>query len=145
MISMEKKTIVITGSTRGIGLGLAKEFLSLGHRLLINGRSKDAVNRTVDKLNLNFSDVIGVAGSVTDVNTHHEIINAAVHSFKTVDIWINNAGVPQAHESFSDLETCQIKQVVDVNISGSLIGTRIAAEFMKGQGYGRILGMVLTK
>jgi len=37
---MEKKTIVITGSTKGIGLGLARELLKRGHRLVINGRDK---------------------------------------------------------------------------------------------------------
>jgi len=138
---MEKKTILITGSTRGIGLGLAKEFLALGHRLVINGRSQDAVSHIVDKLNLDYSDVIGVAGSVTEEKTHQDLISRAEEEFGGIDIWINNAGVPQAHEAFYKLETCQIQQVLEVNITGSLIGTKVAARFMENQGHGRIFNM----
>ena len=44
---MEKKTIVITGSTSGIGLGLAGEFSLLGHHLLINGRKEEGVRQII--------------------------------------------------------------------------------------------------
>jgi NAD(P)-dependent dehydrogenase (short-subunit alcohol dehydrogenase family) len=138
---MKKKTIVITGSTRGIGLGLTKEFLALGHKLVINGRSRDIVNRVVEELKKVYPDVIGVAGSVAEEQTHLDLIEEAVKEFGAIDIWINNAGVPQPHESFAELDSSQIHQVVEVNITGSLIGTKVAAKFMEDQGHGRIFNM----
>ena len=138
---MKKKTIVITGSTRGIGLGLTKEFLALGHNLVINGRSADSVSRLVEELKKVYPDVIGVAGNVRDEMTHQDLIKEAVSKFGLIDIWINNAGVPPANESFPRLETNQIQRVIDVNISGSLIGTKVAVNFMREQGHGRIFNM----
>ncbi len=138
---MNKQTLVITGSTNGIGLGLATEFTRLGHQVVINSRSEERVSRTVEELAKINPEVAGVPGSVSDEKTHAEIIKQCLAKFGKIDIWINNAGIPQPYQQFTDLENAELKQLLDINIYGLLLGSRIAAKQMIIQGYGKIFNM----
>jgi len=138
---MEPKTIVITGSTRGIGLGLAREFLDRGHRVVINGRSEEGVARTLRVLQQTGPDVLGVQGDVSVEETHQRLVEQSVSVFGSIDIWINNAGIPQPYMLFTDSNSTDIRALVDVNITGLLLGTYTAARHMTRQGYGKIFNM----
>jgi len=138
---MNKKTIIITGSTRGIGLGLAREFLTLGHNVVINGRSKVKVDELVLELHKINPGILGVAGSVVEEETHQRLISKAIKEFGRVDIWINNAGIPQPHKRIVDLETSHFNQLIEINIVGSIIGSKVAANAMMKQGSGRIFNL----
>ena len=138
---MNKKTIVITGSTRGIGYGLAVEFLKQGHQVVINGRNEDRLKETVTTLSETYQGIIGVAGSVDCAETHDLIIEKAIKKFSKIDIWINNAGIPQTHKNFDKISIDEIKAIIDINIYGLIIGTKVAANFMKQQGFGKIFNM----
>jgi short-subunit dehydrogenase len=138
---MTKKTIVITGSTKGIGHGLALEFLKKDHQVIINGRSAEGVKKTVKELESQGYDVLGVAGDVSKEATFQSIVEKAIAKYSKIDIWINNAGIPQAHKYFHELESCEIEQLVSVNITGLLLGTKTAINLFKQQGHGQVLNM----
>lgn len=136
-----KKTIVITGSTRGIGFGLAKEFAKRSCQLVLNGRSEKNLAIAIEKIKDIYPDVTGLVGSVSDEATHLALVEKANLAFGKIDIWINNAGVPQPHEKIVDVETCHIKQLTEVNIAGSIIGSKVAANAMIRQDYGKIFNL----
>jgi len=138
---MKKKSIVITGSTSGIGRGLAVEFLKRGHQVIINGRSSEKVEESVCSLKKINPDVVGVAGSVTIQATHEKLIAQAVSAFGKIDIWINNAGIPQPHKLFVELDENHLKNVIETNIFGLMLGTKTAAVFMIKQSFGKIFNM----
>lgn len=138
---MVKQTIVITGSTRGIGRGLALEFLKRDHQVLINGRNRKVVDGIVKKLESEGHDVLGVAGDVSNETTLNAIVDEAMDKYGKIDIWINNAGIPQAHKYFHELESSEIKNLVDVNVTGLMLGTKTAIQLFKAQGYGLVLNM----
>ncbi len=138
---MEQKTVVITGSTRGIGQGLAREFLNRGHQVVINGRDPEVVKEKVGELSGPGVEVGGFPGDVRDRTTHEGLINLALEKFKKIDIWINNAGIPQPQLFFEQLENEQIRDLVNVNIAGLMLGTQVALRFYKRQGYGKIFNM----
>ena len=138
---MMKKTIVITGSTRGIGLEMATEFSRLGHQVIINSRSEEAVSRTVADLAKLNPDVAGVHGSVSDELTHQRIAELSIKRFGKMDIWINNAGIPQPYKPIIEFRDSEIKDLIDINIYGLVTGTRIAARQMVAQGYGKIFNL----
>ena len=138
---MSKKTLVITGSTRGLGAGLAREFLTLDHQVVINGRSEEKVARAVIELQKLHPDVIGVAGDVSNEKTHVKLIEQSIDSFGKIDIWINNAGIPQTFKEFREIELDEIHNLIDTNITGLLIGTKIAAMHMVKQGSGKIFNV----
>lgn len=138
---MEKKTIIITGSTRGIGLEMAREFSRLGHQLVINGRSEEGVSRAMADLGKLNQELAGVPGSVTQEETHRRIVKESIEKFGKIDIWINNAGIPQPYKLLGELSDFEIKLLLDTNIYGLVTGTRIALEHMTAQGYGKIFNL----
>ena len=138
---MPKKTIVITGSTRGIGRGLALEFLQRDHQVIINGRNRKVVDGIVKKLESQGYDVLGVAGDVSEESTFESIVDEALTKYGKIDIWINNAGIPQAHKYFHELDSSEIKSLVSVNVTGLMLGTKTAIHLFKQQGYGQVLNM----
>ncbi len=110
--------------------------------MVINGRDVEKVARAVAKLKDAYNDnVAGILGSVNEPETHDKLIRKAVNTFGKIDIWINNAGIPQPHLKFIDMEVEDIKAITEINIYGLMLGTRAAAKFMTQQGYGKIFNM----
>ena len=138
---MKTKTIVITGSTRGIGHGLALEFLKRGHQVIINGRNKTKVHKLVKELENQGYDVLGVPGDVSKESTFQSIVDEAMAKYSKIDIWINNAGIPQAHKYFYELDSSEIEQLISVNVTGLMLGTKAAIKLFKLQGHGLVLNM----
>ena len=138
---MNKLCIVITGSTRGIGKGLALEFCKKGHQVIINGRSAESVVKVVKEFENRFFEVLGVAGNVADAKTFPSIISQAKDKYGKIDIWINNAGIPQDHNYFHTLEKEHIEKLIAVNLGSLMLGTKAALNFFKQQGHGLVLNM----
>lgn len=134
------KTIVITGATRGIGRGLAVEFLARGHNVVVSGRRQDTVDATVAELMAAELAAAGprghAAGLACDVADFVQVQRLWTHAaalFGRVDIWINNAGVINKYRPLQALEAADIAAVVLTNLSGAMNGTRVAAAGMAGQ------------
>ncbi|MGE5221348.1 MAG: SDR family NAD(P)-dependent oxidoreductase [Omnitrophica WOR_2 bacterium] len=137
------KVVVITGSTRGIGYGLADSFLALGCTVVINGRSREKVDQVVQDFSRKYDParVMGYPGDVSDFEQVQSLWNAAKARFIHVDIWINNAGIAQPQAYFWDFTPKQIRSVVDTNIIGAMYGTVVAIRGMREQGYGSLYNM----
>lgn len=133
------KNVVITGSSRGIGLGLAMEFLKRGHNVVISGSRQESTNKAMEELT---DDYQGTATGITaDVRKSEDIINLynkAVEKFGAVDIWVNMAGLAQDFVFGWELDPIQIKAIIDVNIWGTINATHIIAKKMMEAGNGFI-------
>jgi NAD(P)-dependent dehydrogenase (short-subunit alcohol dehydrogenase family) len=137
------KSIVITGSTRGIGYGLADAFLGLGCEVTINGRTEGGVERARNELSLRHKsdNVLGCAGDVTRFVDVEALWNAANARFGKVDIWINNAGIAHPQLSFWNHPPERIRAVVDTNVVGAMNGAAVALRRMVEQGFGSFYNM----
>ncbi len=135
---MTHKTVVITGSTRGIGFGMAREFLARGHRVVITGRSQSSVDKAVADLGGSGADVFGQPCDVRSLDEVQALWDTAVERFGRVDIWINNAGVATPRRRLHELHPESIAATVDTNITGSLWGASVAITGMLAQGGGDV-------
>lgn len=134
------KTIIITGSTRGIGLGLAREFLRRGCKVMLSGRSKNTLDNALESLGREFGPE-NVYGTTCDVGIYESVQalwDAAAERFGTIDIWINNAGVNTPLVPMWELSADDINAVVTTNLTGTLYGCKVALEGMLRQGSGRM-------
>ena len=131
--------VLITGSTKGIGNGLARNFLKSGLKVTINGRSKDSVNSVV--ANLNSKNIQGFAGDMTNPKEVEELCDKSVEGFGKIDIWINNAGKDQCRGMIWELPPNEIDRVLDLNIKGMIYGTQVAFRHMLKNGGGWIFNM----
>lgn len=134
------KTIVITGSTRGIGLGLAREFLKRDCKVMLSGRIQATLDKELENLGREFG-VNKVFGTTCDVGVYESVQalwDAASAKFGTIDIWINNAGVNTSSMQLWELPARDIAAVVTTNLTGTLYGCKVALGAMQRQGFGQI-------
>lgn len=132
--------VVITGSTRGIGLGLAKEFRRLGHSVVISSRGSTAVAAALAEVKAapGSGAVVGQACDVGDKAAVQALWDAAAKALGTIDIWINNAGLTGPKRNVADLTDAEIAPVISANIWGMIYGTQVPLAGMQAQGSGKI-------
>jgi NAD(P)-dependent dehydrogenase (short-subunit alcohol dehydrogenase family) len=137
------KTIVITGSTRGLGLGLARAFLDLGQAVVISGRTESACDGAVRGLQAHFpaDRILAQPCDVRDPARLQALWEAAQRRFGQVDIWINNAGVSAPPSQVWSLPAGETRSVIETNLLGVMYGTRVAMQGMLAQGFGAIYNM----
>ena len=134
------KRVVITGSTRGIGNGLAREFLKRGCSVTISGRSADTVAVAVAELGEYFgeSKVRGRACDITDPAALQKLWDCAAEAFGGTDIWINNAGMSIERKPLWEQSDEAIEALVTTNLTGALLGSKVAIRNMLAQGGGQV-------
>jgi NAD(P)-dependent dehydrogenase (short-subunit alcohol dehydrogenase family) len=137
-MELNMKTVVITGSSRGIGLGMAKEFLNRGHQVIISGTSETTVSRALDSIKIMKDNVIGVPCMVQDIDSVKNLWQKGFDRFGKIDIWINNAGVSTSRVGIENLELDEILTTINTNLTGSILCTKVVAKEMLKQGYGQI-------
>ena len=137
------KSVVITGSTRGIGKGLAENFLTRGCQVVISGRKQEDVDAVVAELGAGHGQdrVVGKACEITDAEQLQGLWDAAVAAFGKVDVWINNAGVSIPRQNLAEADPGAIARIVDINLGGLLLANRVALAGMLAQGSGQIWNM----
>ena len=137
------KVIVITGSTRGIGLGLAGAFLARDCAVVVNGRTAASVDQAVDQLaaKYNRERILAHPGDVTHVQQVQALWDASRAHFGRVDVWINNAGLAHGQTDLWQHDPAQIEAVVQTNVTGAMYGARVAIAGMLDQGFGAFYNM----
>ena len=135
--------IVITGSSKGIGLGLAQAFLEQQQAVVISGRNSTDLHSALQQLQHRFPAALihTVTCDVTQIHEVQTLWDEAIQHFGAVQIWINNAGSCTATLDFKDLAAADIQTVVQTNILGSMFGSQVALNGMLAQGYGQIFNM----
>lgn len=112
------KTVVITGSSRGIGLGIAKGFAAAGARLVLIADDDAVVQRAAE---------IGATGAIADI-TDGTAVSRALQELSRIDVLINNAGLERLTpigEGGEDVEAV-FRRIIEINIIGTQIVTRRA-------------------
>lgn len=91
-MSSSKKTVVVTGGSRGIGKAVALQLAKAGHNVVALGRSKDDLEQVAREIGAD-DRTLALVCDVTKRDDIDQALNAAVQKFGSVDCWINNAGV----------------------------------------------------
>lgn len=136
-------SVVITGSTRGIGYGLASEFLKRGHDVVVSSRRQPDVARAVDELARHHSAKVG--GTTCDVTRKADLQalwEYAISTFGRVDYWINNAGHANARFKVHEVPEPLVHTLVDGNLKGTIFGSQVAIEGFRRQGGGSLYNML---
>ncbi len=134
------KTVVITGSGRGFGLEMIKEFKRRDYNVVMCDINEESLKiSTQEVLQLGGKgSVLSVAGDITKETDVANIISQAISVFKTIDVWINNAGVNQKMTPVWDVEEKTINRLIDIDLKGTIICTKEIMKVFRSQGYGEI-------
>ncbi|MFO0660166.1 MAG: SDR family oxidoreductase [Polyangiaceae bacterium] len=143
MVTNDSRSVVITGGTKGIGLGMVEAFLARGCSVTFCGRSQRNIDETLAMLKERFPQA-NLAGQPCDVSQYEEVQSLwdlAVQRFGRVDIWINNAGTSNDQIAFHELPTHELSAVVESNLLGSVNGSHVALRGMRVRGRGAVYNM----
>ena len=130
--------VVITGSTKGLGLELARGFLANGDEVVVTSRDETRVREAVDGLRKDFGErVSGVAADVSRAESVDALTAFASEQMGGVDIWINNAGANgYVYENLADADPETLREIVLTNSFGTLLCCRSAIRLMAEQASG---------
>ena len=135
------KTVLITGATSGIGLGCARKFAENGDRLILTGRNAEKLEAIKRELEEKGSQVLTLVFDVRDRAAATEAIESLPEQWRDIDVLVNNAGLalglePEYEGDYEDWET-----MIDTNIKGLLIMTRLVVPRMVARNSGHVINV----
>ena len=134
------KTVVITGSARGLGFNMARFFREYNYNVVISDLKEENLieaKSELEKFNSK-GEVIYKACDVSKLSDLEELMKYTINNFKEVDIWINNAGVNQPQKAVWELSEQEINTLIDVDLKGTIYGSKVAMEEMIKHKHGAI-------
>src|SRR5690349_10742369 len=128
------KVAVVTGSIKGIGKAIAKEFAKTGYSVVLNSRDKEDVSRATQDIAKEIGDsnnnmISYVQGVISQEHVCTSLIEA-VKRFGRIDVLVNNAGISGASTKINEISTNDWNYVIDVNLKGAFLCTREALKHM---------------
>ena len=123
------KRIVITGSSRGIGLACAEEFLRLGAKVAVNGRSDESTDAALRTLGAG-SQAVAAAGDVSTQAGCQQLINIAATALGGIDVLVNSAGVGPAGR-IEDCTEALWDSTLDINLKGTFFCIQAALPHLR--------------
>lgn len=138
------KSVIVTGSTKGLGYALAQAFRARGHHVVVTGRTEAAVEAATASLSdtPGAGRVLGRALDVSDPEGTSALWDLAAHELGQVDIWVNNAGVAHTTNSIVYTSPDDVRAMVTTNMLGTIFGSQTAVRGMTAQGYGQVFNIL---
>ncbi len=130
----KNQTVVITGSSSGIGLDLARAFVQRGANVVLNGRDQTKLVQAAASLGA-AGQVAYVPGDIGSPETGDTLVRTAVDRFGGVDMLVNNAG-DFAPKAFIDVSEAELDGYLRGNLKGTFLVTQSVVRQMKSQGRG---------
>ena len=128
------KIAVVTGASKGIGAGIAKEFAAEGADVIVNyASSKTDADKVVNEITKRGGKAVAVQGSVTKKDDVEKLFAAAEKAFGKLDILVNNAGVYE-FVPLEDVTEQQFHKMFDTNVLGMLLATQEALKHFTAEG-----------
>lgn len=134
------KTVVITGSARGLGFEMAKVFRKNNTNVVLSDLSEEKLAKAKEELEKISSEakVAICRCNVTSTGDIQKLIDFAKQEYGAIDIWINNAGVNQPEKAIWELSEDEINVVLDVDLKGAIMGSRLVMQEMEKAHQGAI-------
>ncbi|RED55156.1 SDR family oxidoreductase [Cohnella lupini] len=136
------KTVLITGSSRGIGRSIAIQLAKSRYRVAINGTQQSSIDRVVEEIHRNGGEASGYCANVADPAQVAAMVDAIVMKYGSIDILIHNAGNLQDRKCIHMTDE-EWKSVIDVHLNGAFYCIRRVLPYITDQG-GDILLLTST-
>ncbi|MBN2404030.1 MAG: SDR family NAD(P)-dependent oxidoreductase, partial [Coriobacteriia bacterium] len=132
--ALSGKTIVITGSTRGIGRALAESVAAEGATVVVSSRTPEAVEGTVAAILQTGGSVSGLPCDVSSESDTQRLFDHALERWGRVDVWVNNAGISEGYRPFDELSPAEMTSIAQVNLVGTMLACRLLIPYFREHG-----------
>ncbi|MBT2452824.1 SDR family oxidoreductase [Streptomyces sp. ISL-43] len=127
-------TAIVTGSSSGIGLDIARAFLASGANVVLNGRDTDRLAKTAAGLG-HPERTAWVAGSIASPDTGEALVRTALERFGRIDVLVNNAGTFEP-KPFTEVTEDELDGYLTGNLKGTYFTTQAVVRALRAQGGG---------
>ena len=133
--SLQGRVAIVTGATRGIGLGISKRFAEAGIRVLVVSRAQTDADRVAAQIG---AGATGFAADVSDAAACQAMVQVAIERYGQIDILAANAGIfPSA--PLAEMTVEQFDHVMNTNMRSTFLCTQAVLPYMKARHFGRII------
>lgn len=139
-MKLKNKVALITGSSKGIGKGIAIRYSQEGAAVVLASRSIDILSAIADEIRKKGGKALALAVDVTRPESMQDAVDRAVAEYSRLDIMVNNAGISMAHPS-EDLAPEDWTRALETDLSGVFFGCQSAAKQMMQQDGGCIINI----
>jgi glucose 1-dehydrogenase len=140
MSRLRDKVALITGGTKGIGMGIAMEYIKEGAKVVVGGRNQETGREAEKELLELGGDAKFFQCDVGDLDSLDRIIEQTVSHFGRLDIYVANAGINDPNKTYYlDITPEQYDKIMDINLRGMFFGGQKAARQMVKQGEGGVI------
>ncbi len=137
----EKKTVLVTGGSRGIGKEVALKYAENGYNIVINYVSS---NTDVEELKKEFeqkgAEALILKADVTNTQEVENVVNKAIEKFGTIDVLVNNAGITKDNLLMRMTEE-EFDKVININLKGTYVVTKAVIKYMMKKRCGSIINL----
>ncbi|MEM7707171.1 MAG: SDR family oxidoreductase [Pseudomonadota bacterium] len=141
MSTLENKTTIITGASRGIGAAAARRFADRGARVVLAARSAESIESLAQEIRNDGGTAIAVPCDVGDLRQVQGLVEQTVEKFGGLDVLVNNAGLIDPIARLADSDPAEWARIADINYKGVYYGMRFAIPAMLQGGGGVIINV----
>ncbi|MCO6490952.1 MAG: SDR family oxidoreductase [Phaeodactylibacter sp.] len=136
MEKLQGKTALVTGGSKGIGLGIAESLIREGMNVAVTSRSKEAIDQAAAQLNrIGPGKAIGIAADVRNLGAQQTSVERILQEWGRLDVLIANAGLGH-FASIEDLTPTQWQDTIDTNLTGVFNSIKASIPALKeSEGY----------
>jgi 3-hydroxybutyrate dehydrogenase len=137
---MKKRTVLITGSTSGIGMGISKAFAAKGYRVVFNGLEPNGADIAADIASQNKIDHLFFPANMLQPPSLRDMARQSIEKFGAIDVLVNNAGI-QHVSPIEDFPEEKWDQIIAINLTSAFHLAKAVWPKMKAQNFGRIINI----
>ncbi|HEY0688731.1 MAG TPA: SDR family oxidoreductase [Kribbella sp.] len=139
-MGLEGRTAIVTGASRGIGLAIAHRLVADGARVVITGRTQETLDEAVAGLG-GHKNALAVAGKAADPSHRGSVVAAAVATYGSVDLLVNNTGINPVYGSLLDVDPTVAAKMVDTNVLAAMAWVKACRDAWMGAHGGAVVNL----
>ena len=140
MGSLDGRVAIVTGASRGIGLGIAEELVQRGARVCITARKPETLAEAI--AGLGGPDVaIAVPGKADDAGHQAEVVATTIEAFGRLDMLVNNTGINPVFGPVADVDLAAAAKILAVNVLAPLAWTKLVRDSWMGEHGGSVVNV----
>jgi 3-oxoacyl-[acyl-carrier protein] reductase len=138
---LESKVALVTGASQGIGKAIAIAFGNEGAKVTATARTTAAIEAVCAEISVSGSEGLAITADVSDEGALQRIVDQTVERFGKIDILVNNAAIIHPKIDLVDFDPELWRQVIDVNLVGAALLTKLVLPGMIEHQYGKIINI----
>ena len=138
---LDTRVAIVTGASQGIGRAIAVAFGKEGAKVTTTARTTSAIEEVCDEIEANGSESLAITADVGEESALHRIVDETLGRFGRIDILVNNAAIIHPKIDLVDFDPQLWRQVIDVNLVGAALLTKLVLPTMIENRYGKIINI----